>query len=325
MKRSSENRSLLRVEDLVKSFVLGRGFLGGKRVLLRAVDGVSFNVAPGETLGLVGESGCGKTTLGLTVLGLIPATSGKVVFDGVDLFSMSEKDLRALRRRMQIIFQDPYSSLNPRMTVEATLSEGLRIHRVARGKEVRNRIAGLLEKVGLSPDALFRYPHEFSGGQRQRIGIARALSVEPDFLVCDEPVSSLDVSVQAQVINLLLDLKDDMGLSYLFISHDLSVVKHISDRVAVMYLGRIVETGDARSLFNDPKHPYTKALISAVPVPDPGKKTSRIILKGDVPSPVDPPPGCHFHPRCPEAMPPCSKEYPPMKKDGEGREYACFL
>jgi oligopeptide transport system ATP-binding protein len=318
-------RPLLRVTDLCKHFSLGRGFFGGKGEVLRAVDGVSFEIARGETLGLVGESGCGKTTLGRVLLRLLPLTSGSVLFDGIDLSRIDSRALRALRRRMQIIFQDPFSSLNPRMTVEAIVSEGIRIFRLARGTEAVGKVLAILEKVGLPADALHRYPHEFSGGQRQRIGIARALAIDPDFVVCDEPVSALDVSVQAQVLNLLIDLKDSMGLSYLFISHDLSVVKHIADRVAVMYLGRVVEMGETDSLFGDPRHPYTRALISAVPLPDPKGKRKRIILEGDVPSPIDPPPGCHFHTRCPEARPECSRKEPPVRSDGTGSFYRCVL
>jgi oligopeptide/dipeptide ABC transporter ATP-binding protein len=319
------DRPLLDVIDLAKHFVLKRGLLGGKRDRLRAVDGVSFSLDAGETLGLVGESGCGKTTLGRTILRLIPPTSGKAFFDGIDLFELDGRELRALRRRMQIIFQDPYSSLNPRMTVEATVSEGMRIHRLAAGKEIRQRAAAILYRVGLPAEALDRYPHEFSGGQRQRVGIARALSLEPDFVVCDEPVSALDVSVQAQVLNLLIDLREALGLAYLFISHDLSVVRHISDRVAVMYLGRIVEMAASRSLFENPRHPYTRALISAIPVPEPGGKRKRIVLEGDVPSPLSPPAGCPFHPRCPEARPECARAEPPVKSSDDGSFYSCVL
>jgi oligopeptide/dipeptide ABC transporter ATP-binding protein len=325
MAASSTDKPLVDVIDLVKHFVLKRGFLGGTSDLLRAVDGVSLAIAAGETLGLVGESGCGKTTLGRTILRLIPPTSGKVLFDGIDLLGLDNQELRAIRRRMQIIFQDPFSSLNPRMTVEAIVSEGMRIHCLARGGELRERAAAILERVGLPAEALTRYPHEFSGGQRQRVGIARALSVEPEFVVCDEPVSALDVSIQAQVLNLLIDLREALGLSYLFISHDLSVVRHISDRVAVMYLGRIVETGPSRSLFENPRHPYTRALISAVPVPEPGGARRRIVLAGDVPSPIAPPPGCPFHPRCPEARPECARTEPPVKTDEDGSFHRCVL
>jgi len=321
----SVTRPLLSAEEVSKHFILRRGFLRGRGDILRAVDGVSFAIARGETLGLVGESGCGKSTLGRTILRLIPSTGGRVSFDGIDLFSLDARHLRSLRRRMQIIFQDPLSSLNPRMTVGGIVSEGMRIFRVAKGRDLRDRTVRLLERVGLSRDVLGRYPHEFSGGQRQRVGIARALSLHPDFIVCDEPVSSLDVSVQAQVINLLIDLREEMGLSYLFISHDLSVVKHLSDRVAVMYLGRIVEMGRVGSVFENPRHPYTRALISAVPLPDPAQRRKRIILEGDVPSSVDPPSGCPFHPRCPEARRECRINEPPVKSGEEGSFYRCIL
>ncbi len=318
-------RAIVEVNDVVKHFVVGgRGF-GRRPETLKALDEVTFSIAPGETLGLVGESGCGKTTLGRIILRLIEPTAGRVYFDGIDLFGLKPRDLRMLRRRMQIIFQDPFSSLNPRFTVEATVTEGMRIFGLARGRELRDRAAAMIERVGLPPDALDRYPHEFSGGQRQRVGIARALSVQPDFVVCDEPVSALDVSVQAQVINLLIDLRVEMGLSYLFISHDLSVVKHICDRVAVMYLGRIVEIGGVSALFANARHPYTRALISAVPVPEPGGRAKRIILDGDVPSPIDPPPGCAFHPRCPDAKPECAKADPPTKCPDDQTMYRCIL
>lgn len=318
-------RAILEVDGIVKHFAVGgRGF-GRRFETLKALDEVSFTVAPGETLGLVGESGCGKTTLGRVILRLIERTAGRVLFDGIDIFGLNARAMRALRRRMQIIFQDPFSSLNPRFTVEATVTEGMRIFGLARGNDLRDRALAMIEKVGLPPDALDRYPHEFSGGQRQRVGIARALSVEPDFVVCDEPVSALDVSVQAQVINLLIDLRDAMGLSYLFISHDLSVVKHISDRVAVMYLGKIVEIGAVAALFANPRHPYTRALISAVPLPEPGGRRKRIILYGDVPSPIDPPTGCPFHPRCPEAQPECAIHEPPLKKPDDQTVYRCIL
>ena len=289
---------LLEVRDLVKHY-RSEGLFAARTAPVRAVDGVSFSVARGETLALVGESGCGKSSVGRTVLRLQEPTSGNVSFDGTDVFALPREPLRALRRRMQIVFQDPYSSLNPRMTVGDAVAEGIEIHRLAHTRRERaERVAALLEEVGLDPSYARRYPHEFSGGQRQRIGIARALAVEPEFIVCDEPVSALDVSVQAQVLNLLKDLQQRRGLSYLFIAHDLAVVRHIADRVAVMYLGRIVETGPSEALLSDPRHPYTQALLSAVPEPDPDAQRSRIVLSGDPPSPSNPPSGCPFHTRC---------------------------
>jgi oligopeptide/dipeptide ABC transporter ATP-binding protein len=291
--------TLLAVRGLKQHFPLHGGILGRRVGEVRAVDGVSFWLRRGETLGLVGESGSGKTTAGRTLLRLLEPTAGSAIFDGEEIFTMDARRLQALRRRAQIVFQDPYGSLNPRMTVGDTLREVLRVHRLTRGRAAtRARVAELLETVGLAPYHAARYPHEFSGGQRQRIGIARALSVEPDFIVCDEPVSALDVSIQAQVLNLLQDLQDRLGLAYLFIAHDLSVVEHISDRIAVMYLGRIVELGDTRSVVSAPRHPYTRALLSAVPVADPAARPIRVVLQGDIPSPTSPPPGCPFHPRC---------------------------
>jgi oligopeptide transport system ATP-binding protein len=287
---------LLQVNDLVKHYHSTGLFRAGP--IVRAVDGVSFEVGRGETLALVGESGCGKSTVGRTVLRLQEPTAGTVEFDGESVFKLGREPLRQLRRRMQIIFQDPYSSLNPRMTIGKAVAEGIEIHQLARGKAVQERVAMLLEEVGLDPAYMGRYPHEFSGGQRQRIGIARALAVEPTFLVCDEPVSALDVSVQAQVLNLLMDLQAKHGLSYLFIAHDLAVVRQIAHRVAVMYLGRLVETGPTEAVLSDPRHPYTQALLSAVPEPDPARQRQRIILEGDIPSPANPPSGCPFHTRC---------------------------
>ncbi len=288
---------LLAVRDLVKQYRSG-GWLAGPSRTVHAVNGVSFEVAPGETLALVGESGCGKTSVGRTVLRLQDPTSGQVLFEGEDLFALDRRTLRALRRRMQIIFQDPYSSLDPRMTIGRSVGEGLEIHRLVPAGEIPARVRDLLGEVGLDPDAAGRYPHEFSGGQRQRIGIARALAVEPVFLVCDEPVSALDVSVQAQVLNLLTDLQRDRGLAYLFIAHDLAVVRHVAHRVAVMYLGRFMEVGDTASLISSPRHPYTRALVSAVPDPDPAHQGTRILLPGDPPSATVVPPGCPFAGRC---------------------------
>jgi oligopeptide/dipeptide ABC transporter ATP-binding protein len=288
---------LLSVRDLVKYYHT-TGLFGRGAPPVRAVDGVSFDVGAGETLALVGESGCGKSSVGRTILRLQEPTRGKALFEGEDVFSLDRPTLRKLRRRMQIIFQDPYSSLNPRMRIGAAVAEGIEIHRLAPKAEIPARVAALLEEVGLNPEYAGRYPHEFSGGQRQRIGIARALAVQPAFIVCDEPVSALDVSVQAQVLNLLSDLQRQRGLSYLFIAHDLAVVRQIAHRIAVMYLGRIVEEGATDELLSGPRHPYTVALLSAVPEPDPGSRHSRIILGGDLPSPSNPPPGCPFHPRC---------------------------
>jgi oligopeptide/dipeptide ABC transporter ATP-binding protein len=291
-------RPLLSVADLTVHFTRHVGFLGARREVVQAVNGVSLAIGRKETLGLVGESGCGKTTLARAVLRLVDKTSGTVRFDGQDLHALPPAELRRMRRRLQIVFQDPYASLNPRLTIGRAIREGLTIHKLAEGSAADRRVRELLEEVGLSADAADSYPHEFSGGQRQRAGIARALAVEPELLVCDEPVSALDVSVQAQVLNLLMDLQARRGLSYLFISHDLAVVRHVAPRVAVMYLGRIVEEGPAEELYARPRHPYTQALLSAVPVPDPLTKRPRIVLPGDPPSPVNPPPGCPFHPRC---------------------------
>ena len=318
--------TLLSVRSLVKHFPIKRGVFGQVSGQVRAVDGVSFDVAAGETLALVGESGCGKSTTGRAILRLIEPTSGSVHFDGHDVLALGAGDLRRLRRKMQIVFQDPFSSLNPRMSVGAIVREGLTIHKLAEGAAADARVRQLLEEVGLRPEYASRYPHEFSGGQRQRVGIARALSVEPTFIVCDEPVSALDVSVQAQVVNLLQDLQRDRGLAYLFIAHDLSVVEHIADRVAVMYLGHIVELAAVDELYDTPIMPYTQALLSAVPAPDPGVKRERILLAGDVPSPANPPPGCVFHPRCqhPARDASCAAIVPPLEEKAPGHWVACI-
>ena len=316
--------SLLVVQDLVKHFPIKRGFLSRTVGAVRAVDGVSFDIKPGETLGLVGESGCGKTTTGRVILRLLEATGGKVLFRGEDVLQMDGSRLRELRREIQIVFQDPFGSLNPRITIGGMLTEVLKVHGIAEGRAAQARAGELLEVVGLSPRHASRYPHEFSGGQRQRIGIARALSVNPRFIVADEPVSALDVSVQAQVINLLQDLQEEFDLTYLFIAHDLSVVEHISDRVAVMYLGRIVELADSSELYERPLHPYTRALLSAVPIADPKVRKQRIVLGGDVPGPAAPPSGCPFHPRCPIAGPECAEVVPELRDVGGGHWVACI-
>ena len=317
---------LLKVKQLVKHFPITGGVLGRVVDKVHAVDGVSFELDAGQTMGVVGESGCGKSTTGRCILRLIEPTSGEVWFEGKNVTAMGKTELRGMARDMQIIFQDPYASLNPRMTVGAIVGEALIIHKLTKtASQYQDRIVELLETVGLSADQMRRYPHEFSGGQRQRIGIARALAVSPKLVVCDEAVSALDVSIQAQVINLLEDLQDKFNLTYLFIAHDLSVVEHISDRVAVMYLGRIVEIASARDLYTTPLHPYTEALLSAMPVPDPQLKRKRIMLQGDVPSPIKPPPGCHFHTRCPLARKECSVESPPLKQSSEGHWVACHL
>ena len=318
-------KPLLEVRDLKKYFPLHKGFFGRKVGDVKAVDGVSLDVYPRETLGVVGESGCGKTTVGRTILRLLEPTAGSAVYEGQDIFGLKERELRALRRHMQIIFQDPYSSLNPRMTVGSIIADALELHGLAKGEERFDRAKDLLERVGLQASYVNRYPHEFSGGQRQRIGIARAVALQPRFVVCDEAVSALDVSVQAQVLNLLQDLQEEYQLSYLFIAHDLAVVRHIADRIAVMYLGRIVELATCDDLFEAPLHPYTQALLSAVPIPKPGRKHKRVILKGDVPNPINPPAGCHFHTRCPVAFDRCSVEVPATYDARPGHKVQCHL
>ncbi len=326
MPMSQTNENLIEVKDLRTYFPIRAGFLRRTIGHVKAVDGVEFSIPAGKTLGLVGESGCGKTTVGRTILRLIPPTEGSVHFDGQDIFRHSREQMRRLRRDMQLIFQDPYGSLNPRMTVADIIGEPLTVHGLVRRRDRHKRVAELLDRVGLSPHHAGRYPHEFSGGQRQRIGIARALALEPKFIVCDEPVSALDVSIQSQIINLMRDLQRQLGLTYLFIAHDLAVVEHISDHVAVMYLGRIVEYTDRDELYSNPLHPYTRALISAVPKPHPNKQGRRIILRGEVPSPANPPAGCPFHPRCQVAEERCSRQVQPLEQKGDGTKHlvACW-
>jgi oligopeptide/dipeptide ABC transporter ATP-binding protein len=318
------NNNLLTVKNIKKYFETKAGFLE-KPAFVHAVDGVDLNVGHKDVLGLVGESGCGKSTLGRSILRLIEPTSGEIIFDSEDVTKANSRKLRSLRRRMQIIFQDPFSSLNPRKRVIDTVGEPLTIHGIAKGKDLKDRVVSILEKVGLSSESLYRYPHEFSGGQRQRIGIARALAVEPVFIVADEPLSALDVSIQAQIINLLQDLQRSLGISFLFISHDLKVVRYFSERVAVMYLGIIVETGRTEDIFTKPQHPYTEALLSAIPIPDPSTKRKRIILPGDVPNPSQIPSGCRFHPRCPYRFDPCDKFSPKTTDIKEGHLVECHL
>jgi oligopeptide transport system ATP-binding protein len=320
-----ENGALVRATDLYKYFPIHAGLTSRHVADVRAVDGVSFTIEEGETLGLVGESGSGKTTVGRLLLRLLPATKGEIAFEGQNIIGMNRSEIRRLRRSMQIIFQDPFASLNPRMTIREIIAEPLRIHGLASGKEIDDRVQELLGLVGLQPYHANRYPHEFSGGQRQRVGVARALAVHPKFIVCDEPVSALDVSIQAQVINLLEELQEKFKLTYLFIAHDLSVVRHISTRVAVMYVGKIVELADRADVYRDPLHPYTQALLSAIPIPDPAveQRRKRIVLTGDIPSPVNPPSGCRFHTRCPVAFDRCVVEEPPLREYAPGHFAAC--
>ena len=328
MSGAAGNGALLEVTDLVKHYPVAGGFFGREVGVVRAVDGVSFTIRRGETLGLVGESGCGKTTTGRCILQLERPTSGSIRFEGQELTTLGLDALRPVRRRMQVIFQDPYSSLNPRMTVGQIVEEPLSVHRlVPDGAARAARARTLLDQVGLLPQHALRYPHELSGGQRQRVGIARALAMEPSLIICDEPVSALDVSIQAQIINLLDDLRCDLGLTYLFVAHDLSVVRHISDRVAVMYLGRVVEIADRQALYESPLHPYTRALLSAVPIPDPAveARRERVVLGGEVPSPLRPPPGCAFHPRCPKVMTRCREEAPPAFTGPDRHTARCWL
>jgi len=322
--KSNGNKDFIRVEHLKKYFPVRGGVFQRVIAWVQAVDDVSFTIREGETLGLVGESGCGKTTVGRTILRLVEPTAGSVFFKDTNVFTLKGPELKAIRRHMQIIFQDPYASLDPRMPIGESVMEGLKIHKIGTPKERFDLAIRTLQKVGLEDYHARRYPHEFSGGQRQRIGIARALALVPSFIVCDEPVSALDVSIQSQVLNILKDLQKELGLTYLFIAHNLSVVEHISDRVAVMYLGKMVELTTREELFRNPLHPYTQALMSAIPIPDPRIRRERIILKGDVPSPLRPPSGCRFHPRCPVAMAHCSVEEPEFKEVSPGHSVACW-
>ncbi|AGK97924.1 ABC transporter ATP-binding protein [Clostridium pasteurianum] len=323
----SDKKTLLEINNLQKFFPIKKGLMGNKQSLVKAVDNVSFSIAKGETLGLVGESGCGKTTIGRTIIKLYEPTSGEIIYDGKDIAKLSPKEMIPYRRKMQMIFQDPYASLNTRMTVGDIVGEAIDIHKLMNKKERNERVHYLLSRVGLNTDHASRYPHEFSGGQRQRVGIARALAVQPEFIVCDEPISALDVSIQAQVVNMLEDLQNDLGLTYLFIAHDLSMVKHISDKIGVMYLGKLVEIAESNELYKNPLHPYTQALLSAIPIPDPdaAANNKRIMLQGEIPSPIDPPPGCRFRERCSYAKPICKELEPELKDQGNGHCVACHL
>ncbi|WP_291401632.1 ABC transporter ATP-binding protein [Acidaminobacter sp.] len=327
MNETTPKEILLEVRNLKKYFPIHKGIFGTKKTNVQAVDDISFYIYKGETLGLVGESGCGKSTAGRTIIRLYNPTAGEIIFDGAEISKMDENELKPFRKRMQMIFQDPYASLNSRMTVGDIIGEPIDIHNIATGEARQKMIYDLLERVGLSKDHASRYPHEFSGGQRQRIGIARSLAVEPDFIICDEPISALDVSIQAQVVNMLEDLQQEFGLTYLFIAHDLSMVKHISDRIGVMYLGKLVELSSSKALYEKPMHPYTQALLSAIPIPDPEVTHAkhRIVLEGDVPSPINPPSGCRFRTRCQYAFDRCTVEEPVFQDMGEGHMVACHL
>lgn len=325
MSNAQKEDTILKVEGLKKYFPQKKGFFKQKTEYLKAVDGITFDVNKNETLGLVGESGCGKSTTGRTILHVHEPTAGKIYFNGKDISTTTEEEMKILRKNMQMIFQDPFASLNPRMTVKNIIGEGLNIHKIDSKKQRMAKVAELMETVGLRKEYMYRYPHEFSGGQRQRIGVARALALNPELIICDEPVSALDVSIQAQVINLLMDLQEEFGLAYIFIAHDLSVVEQISDRVAVMYLGKIVEITSSEELYKNPLHPYTKGLLHSVPEPDPSQPLGEVHLKGDIPSPVNPPSGCSFRTRCPKAFDRCSKEEPEFREYGDGHYVACHL
>lgn len=321
----AEKKALLEIKNLKKYFTKGGGFLGGTKLITKAVDDVTFTINKGETFGLVGESGCGKSTTGRAIIRLYEPTAGQVIYGGTDITKLSDKQLLPFRKEMQMIFQDPYASLNSRMTVSDIIGEAIDIHKLATGKARTEIISNLLDKVGLKPEHASRYPHEFSGGQRQRIGIARALAVQPKFIVCDEPISALDVSIQAQVVNMLEDLQSEFDLTYLFIAHDLSMVKHISNKIGVMYLGQLVETADANELYKNPQHPYTQALLSAIPVPNPRTEKTRIMLEGDVPSPINPPSGCRFRTRCKYCMEKCAETEPKLQEIAPNHFVACHL